>query len=93
MKNQINSVQKQAERLSEITKTFIISGNIIRAKKCLAVAEKILVNGSTETKNIIVNTYIFSISTFLEMRRCSISNLFPKTLQTEYIKQINAIGI
>ena len=41
MKNQANTVYKQAERFAEITKKAIIAGNIARVKKILAFAEKL----------------------------------------------------
>jgi hypothetical protein len=93
MKNQVNTVYKQAERFAEITKTAIITGNINRAKKCLALAERLFETGSNETKNAISNVYVFSVSSFMELRNCTISNLFPKSLKAEYIKQINASGV
>lgn len=93
MKNQVQTVYKQAERFAEITKTAIISGNILRAKKCLALAERLFATGSTETKTAISNVYVYSVSTFMELRHCSISNLFPQSLRTEYLKQINATSV
>jgi len=93
MRNQVNTIYHQAERFAEITKTAIISGNISRAKKCLALAERLLVSGSSETKTAISNVYVFSVSTFMELRHCSIANLFPQTLKTEYLKQINTSGV
>lgn len=93
MRNQVNSVYKQAERLAEITKTAIVSGNITRAKKCLALAEHWFTTGSYETKNAIANVYVFSVSTFMELRHCTISNLFPKSLKAEYLNQINTSGV
>lgn len=93
MKNQVTTVYKQAERFAEITKSAIVSGNIARAKKCLALAERLFVSGSYETKNAISNVYIFSVSTFMELRHCSISNLFPQSLKAEYLKQINTSGV
>lgn len=93
MKNQVTSIYKQAERFAEITKRSIISGNIVRAKKCLALAERLFITGSIETKNAISNVYIFSVSSFMEMRNCNISHLFPQTLKTEYIRQVNASGV
>jgi hypothetical protein len=88
MKNQVTTIYKQAERFAEITKKAIITGNINRAKKCLAVAEQLFKTGSNETKIAITNVYVLSIATFMEVKHCSISNLFPKTLQDEYVKQI-----
>jgi hypothetical protein len=93
MKNQVTSIYKQAERFAEITKKSIISGNIVRAKKCLALAERLFISGSIETKNAISNVYIFSVSSFMEMRHCNISHLFPQTLKAEYVKQINTSGV
>jgi hypothetical protein len=93
MKNQVTTVYKQAERFAEITKMAIITGNIIRAKKCLALAERLFATGSNETKNAISNVYVFSVSSFMELRHCNISNLFPKSLKAEYIKQINTSGV
>jgi hypothetical protein len=93
MKNQVTTIYKQAERFAEITKSAIISGNILRAKKCLALAEQLFATGSYETKNAIANVYVFSVSTFMELRHCSISNLFSQSLKEEYLKQINASGV
>jgi hypothetical protein len=93
MKNQVTSVYKQAERFAEITKKSIITGNIIRAKKCLTLAEKLFETGSQETRNAISNVYVYSVSSFMELKNCSISNLFPKSLKAEYIKQINTSGV
>lgn len=93
MKNQATTIYKQAERFAEITKTAIISGNISRAKKCLALAERLFSTGSSETRGAISNVYVFSVSTFMELRHCSIANLFPTTLRAEYLKQINTSGV
>ena len=93
MKNQVTTIYKQAERFAEITKSAIVSGNIVRAKKCLALAEKLFVTGSSETKSVISNVYVFSVSSFMELRHCSISNLFPQSLKAEYLKQINTSGV
>ena len=93
MKNQFQTIYKQAERFAEITKSAIISGNIHRAKKCLALAERLFETGSNQTKIAISNVYVYSVSSFLEVRRCSISNLFPIALRKEYLKQINTSGV
>ena len=93
MKNQAKSACAKAVQFAEITKNLIRKGNIIRVKKCLCVAEQLLINGNTETKNVISNIYVFSVSTFMEMHNCSIANLFPQSLRKEYISQINASGV
>ncbi|MNK35358.1 hypothetical protein D3C87_538830 [compost metagenome] len=93
MKNKVVTVYNQAQKFAEITKTLIIKGNILRAKKCLAVAEKMMLTGSAETKNAISNVYVYSVSSFMEFHNCSIANLFPVSLRKEYLKQINASGV
>jgi hypothetical protein len=93
MKNKIATIYEKAERFAEITKIAIITGNIYRAKKCLALAERIFETGSNETSNVISNVYVFSVSSFMEMRHCSISNLFPQSLKAEYVKHINTSGV
>ena len=93
MINQVITIYKQAERFAEITKKAISAGNIARAKKFLAHAEYLFNSGSNETKSVISNIYVFSVSSFMELRHCSISNLFPKNLKLEYNKQINSLGV
>jgi hypothetical protein len=93
MKNQVNTIYRQAERFAEITKKAIISGNIIRAKKCLVIAEQLLETGTAETKNVISNVYVYSVSTFMELKHCSISNLFPKALKAECNRQIDTLSV
>jgi len=93
MKNQTTNMYKQAERFADLTKTLIITGNIARAKKCFAVAEKLFQEGSNETKNAISNVFLFSVSCFMEWHRCSIHDLFPESLKAEYHKQVCASGI
>jgi hypothetical protein len=56
--NQVTTIYKQAERFAEITKSAIVSGNIVRAKKCLALPNDYLLL-SYETKNAISNVYVF----------------------------------
>lgn len=93
MKTKTVSIYQKADRFADVTKRAIISGNITRAKKCLAYAEQLLQTGSNETKSAIANCYVFSVSSFMELRNCSISNLFPKSLRTEYINQIKSSGL
>lgn len=93
MRNQVTTIYRQAERFAEITKTAIISGNINRARKCMALAERLLINGNNETRIAITNVYVFSVSSFMELRHCNISNLFPISLKAEYLRQINSTSV
>ncbi len=93
MRNTARSVHYKAQKFADLTKSLIITGNIARVKKCLAVAEKLLLTGSAETRNAISNVYVFSVSSFMEVHNCSIANLFPQSLRKEYNMQINASGV
>ncbi len=92
MKNKSETIYAKADRFAELTKKLIIEGKIVRARKCFDVAAKLFETGNYETKNAISNVFLFSISDFIEWHRCSIQNMFPKSLREEYLKQANACG-
>ncbi len=94
MKNKSNqSLYTQMERFAEVTKNLIMTGNIQRAKRCLQKAEEIFNKGTAEVKNAVANVYVFSVSTFMEIHHCNIRNMFPKSLQSEYQKQVNTTSV
>lgn len=93
MRNHVKTISAKATQFAEITKSCIKQGNIARAKKCLDMAELLFNAGSTETKNAIGTIYVFSVSTFMELKSCSVANLFPPFLKKEYIAQINTSGV
>ena len=78
------------QRFAEVTKSLIRQGNIERTKYCMKKAEDLFNGGSLEIKNAVVNIYIFSVSSFMEIHHCNIKNLFPASLHNEYYKQVNA---
>ena len=87
MKNKTNkNIYSQMQRFADITKTLIMTGNIYRAKRCLEKAEDIFNKGTDEIKNAVTNVYVFSVSSFMELHKCSIRDLFPITLKAEYRK-------
>ena len=81
------------QRFADVTKTLIMTGNILRAKRCLQRAEDIFNSGTIEIKNAVTNVYVYSVSSFMELHHCNIRNLFPESLQFEYRKQVNASGL
>lgn len=87
------NIYKEAQRLADITKKLIQTGHVKLAKRCIQEAENIFRNGSSEVKNAISNIYVFSISSFLELQHGKVKELFPPSLQSEYLKQVNASGI
>lgn len=89
----IPSIYQQVQQLANLTKEHILAGNIAMAKSCLQRAEDIFKIGSTEMKNAIVNGYIFSVTLFMEMHQYNIKQFLPKSLHTEYQKQIYLSGL
>lgn len=81
------------ERFATLTKVMIVEGNIKRAKKCFNVAETLFVNGNNEMKHAITTVFLHSVTCFIELHNCSISNLLPGLLRREYLKHVNASGI
>lgn len=93
MKNQTESIYKRADRFASLTKQLIIKGNISRAKKCFAEANRLFENGTHETKTAITNVFVCSVYIFMDLNNCNVKNLFPPQLKNDYLKQINASGI
>lgn len=89
----IPNIYQQAQQLANLTKELILAGNIARAKSCLQKAEDIFKQGSNEMKNAIVNVYVFSVTLFMEMHHYNIKQFLPKSLHSEYQKQIYSSGI
>lgn len=85
------NIYKNAQRFAKITKWFLISGNISRAKRCIQKAENIFNTGNSQSKNVISNVYVFSVSSFLETHHFNIKNLFPESLIHEYRQQIHTV--
>lgn len=93
MRHLVKTSAIKAAQFAEITKACIRQGHIARAKKCLDIAELLFATGSKETKNAIGNIYVYSVSTFMEIRNCAVAKLFPPTLRKEYVSQVNASGV
>ncbi|KOS07318.1 hypothetical protein AM493_15690 [Flavobacterium akiainvivens] len=93
MRHHVKTAAIKAVQFAEITKACIRQGHITRAKKCLDIAELLFTTGSNETKNAIGNIYVYSVSTFMEVRNCTVAKLFPPQLKREYVSQINASGV
>jgi hypothetical protein len=81
------------QRFADVTKELITLGRIERVDHCLQIAEMLFNKGTGEVKNAISNVFVFSVSTFLEIHNLSTKNLFPKSLNKEYYKQVNTSGV
>ncbi len=87
------NIYKQAQRFADVTNALLLRGNINRASRCFLKAEEIFNLGTSEIKNAISNVYVYSVSSYLEINKYSIKDMFPQSLQKEYFKQINSTGI
>ncbi len=93
MKTFNDSLIKKMERLAEITISSLQLGKTNRAKRCLELAEDLLLKGNAEMKNAITNVYLYSVSHYMEINRIAIATLLPMSLHKEYVKQINTSGV
>jgi hypothetical protein len=92
MKQKIN-IHRRAQSLADLTKNILIQGDFKRAQKCFQLAEKILKQGNAEMRNAVVNVYLYSVTSFMEVRCIKVSGLLGGELLTEYYKQVNTSGL
>lgn len=83
-----SNIYKKAQRFADVTKLLIMRGNMTRAKRCIHIAENLLINGEKEIKNAISNVYVHSLSCFMEVHNCNIKNLLPNSMKKEYYIQV-----
>jgi hypothetical protein len=83
---------RRMSHLADLTKQYIIKGNLKRVNDCLAIAEHQFRTGTTEMKNAVANGFLFSLTCFLEMHRAAFRIVLPELLEKEYVKQINSCG-
>ena len=80
-------------RLADLTKQYVLKGNLKRVNDCLAIAEHQLKIGTSEMKIAVVNGFLFSYSLFMEMNKVALNIPLPELLEREYVKQINTLGV
>ncbi|TDE17068.1 DUF7674 family protein [Dyadobacter psychrotolerans] len=85
-----SSIYNRMQRMAELTVTMVLAGKIARACKCLDAAEKLFLSGSYQTRNAVINVFLYDLSSILELHHCNVKMLLPASLQKEYIKQNNA---
>jgi|GEM_PF-3810214 len=89
MKQQKTACTKAAQ-LAEITKGFFRRGQLKRGTRCLKIAEELFIKGEGDMRLAIANTYLYSISLFLDLHRFPTTKLLPLSLRREYVSQVNA---
>ena len=87
------SIYQRMERFAWLTMQALQEGNAMGVKRCLGVAERLLVGGSLEVRNAVANGYLYTVSTFMEARRMALNGVLPPSLLREYERQINAHGV
>lgn len=93
---QSKNLYKLMQRFADLTKTFIIQGNIKKAEKCLHIANALLTSGNIIIVNAVANVYVYSLSSLLDRRdeNCQqIMALLPFSLRKEYENQVNSLGV
>lgn len=90
MKNRIEDLQTQAEKFARLTQNLVMKGHIARAKKLLAITEKLLQSGSQETQQIISSVFTNSFSSFAKGQGCTIKNQVPSGLEPFEFHTVNA---
>lgn len=62
------SIYKRMQKFADLTNKMIAEKNINRVKKAFNYAEELLLTGNNELKNAVLNVYLFSISSKLEIQ-------------------------
>ncbi len=90
MKNGNQSIYKQMQRLADLTTTMVLKGKLTRAKRALDAAERLFISGNYQSRNAVVNVFVYNLSAILTLHQYNLHTLLPRSLQKEYVKQINA---
>ena len=93
MKQVNTTLIKKMERFAEVTINSLKLGKMVRAKRCLELANDVFQKGNSEVKNAISNVYLCSVSHYLELNHFTMKQLLPIELHKEYVKQINTSGV
>lgn len=86
----------QIESLEVATLNAIIKGQNEQVKKLYLQVEVQFIKGSSFTRSLIANKFIYPLSHLLEMNYSwgkEYLELFPPKLKSEYFRQVYAVGI
>lgn len=84
------------QQFADITKLFILSGNLNRAGKCLKQADQLLATGNTLIKNAVATVYVHSLSRVLDSRTeqvLKVMAILPLSIRKEYDLQVSSLGV
>lgn len=93
---QSRNLYKVMQRFANITKGFIVQGQVKRAEKCLRIADLLFKTGNIIIKNAVANVFVYSLSSMLDRRdACGkvLLDILPFSLRKEYENQVNSIGV
>ena len=77
---------------ADFTRQLANVGDLKEVKHCFNVAEKIWTSGNNTVKNAIENSYLFSLSSLLDLN-CKIKDMLNAPLKREYNRQVFGSGI
>jgi hypothetical protein len=81
------------QRLTDLTRESLMVSDHKKAKQYIDITENMYKTGDKRTKHQIATIFIFSVSSFLEIRGLNVREIFPEALCAEYYNQVNASGL
>lgn len=88
---------KSIQCLADYTRKKVQDHDLLKVKKCFAVADKIYDRGNTLVKIAIENVFVFSFSSLMfscdRQERNKLLSIMPLSLHTAYIEQLMKPGI
>lgn len=91
MPNKVN-IYNVINSFADVTKYLAKVGDLKEVKHCFNVAEKLWISGNNTVKNAIENSYLFSLSSILDLNS-KVKDLLNAPLRKEYNRQVSSSGI
>jgi hypothetical protein len=92
----VNNIYKAMQCFANFTKYLVNKGDFKEVKHCFNVAEKLLKNGNSTVRNAIENSYLYSLSSILDLTTpvsLKVKSLLTDSLKKEYNRQVCSSGI
>ena len=90
------NIYKSIQCFADFTKEVIGSGNLLAAKRCLNLAEEMLVKGNTTVQNAIENVFLHTLSPLIDLgdsAGTAVKKMLKGSLRREYKRQVCASGL
>jgi hypothetical protein len=83
------TIHIQIRALANKTIEYFVESNLDKAKQYIFKAEYIYENSNDRVKNIVADTFVLPVSSYMELTDRKLLSLLPLTLKTEYLKMIH----